>query len=517
MILLYNYNPHCVKMREISVCKDKCSTKMKFLNLKTTFITLLLTNNVYADTSQYLASIANQPDKLYAFFKEMPKGGELHYHFTGSSYPEELIAITTNSNLYLQPKSYTASDQYYPKSIQFKSFFKKNQNLEPLIRAWSMKNLIANYKTRHDHFFSVFPKVTPIYHTYYQELLAKMLTRAAIQNEMYMEIILKPLENSDDFSLRLQKYSSLAAKKELLLKDKDFNKRVNQLIKDGERYLHDTHKYLQCETLKPTPKACKITVRWQTYALRENTENVFFAQALAAFLAANKSPNIVGVNIVQPESGNIALRDFQKHMQIYNFLHTEYPNVNISMHAGELDPKTNKPQNLFHHINDSIFTAHAQRIGHGTDIRYEKNRKKILKHMANKNIPVEVNLISNQLILSIYGKKHPLNYYLKNQVPVVLSTDDEGILQTDLTTQYIDAAVTHKLDYPTLKLINRNALTYSFLSGKSIWSNPQAGVLVKECRELASQMCKKFIKNNEKANLQWQLEKRLMKFEKKFK
>lgn len=503
-----------VKFRKRS---NKFSTQMKYINLKIIFITLLIfTNNINASTPEYLASIYNQPDKLYTFFKEMPKGGELHYHFTGSSYPEELIDIAAHSNLYLHPKSYTISQQKYPNSIHIKNFFKSTENFEAIIRAWSMKNLIANYKSRHDHFFNIFPKITPIYNIYYKELLAKMLTRAANQNEMYMEIILNPLERAADFHEILHKYSTLKTKKNILLNNIEFNKRVNNLIQNGESYLRDTHNYLQCDTLKPTPKACKITVRWQAYVLRENEENIFFAQALAAFVAANKSKNIVGVNIVQPENGIIALRDFAKQMRIFNFLHNEYPNVNIAMHAGELDPKTNKPQNLLHHINDSIFIAHAQRIGHGTDIRYEKNKKNLLKYMAQHNIPVEINLTSNHLILSIYGKKHPLNYYLKKQVPIVLSTDDEGILQTDLTTQYIDAAVTYKLDYQTLKLINRNTLTYSFIPGKSIWANPQNGILIKECQNLTSKSCQKFIKQSEKAKLQWQLEKRLIAFENKF-
>lgn len=490
---------------------------MKQLYLKLFFLLLVLfTNNSYAGASEYLKSIHNKPDKLYTFFKDMPKGGELHYHFTGSSYPEEIISITANSNLYLHPNTYTVSQHHDLNSIQAKSFFKSPANFEATIRAWSMKNLIASYKTKHDHFFNIFPKIIPIYDTYHQELLAKMLTRAANQNEIYMEIIFKPLDKAEDFSSQLKNQKTLAAKKDFLLKNQEFNKRVDSLIQDGERYLDETYNYLKCNTLTQRPKACEIIVRWQTYVLRETEENVFFTQALAAFEAANKSTNIVGVNIVQQENGVIALRDFKKQMQVFNFLHTAYPQVHISMHAGELDPKTNKLKNLSHHINDSIFIGHAERIGHGTDILYEKNQKKLLKYMAYHNIPVEINLVSNQLILSVYGKKHPLRYYLKNQVPVVLSTDDEGILQTDLTTQYINAAIIHKLDYKTLKLINRNTLTYSFLPGKSIWKDAKAEILTNECKNLNSKSCQKYINNSEKAKLQRILEKRLIAFEKKW-
>jgi adenosine deaminase len=490
---------------------------MKNLYSRLLFIIFVLfSNHSFAGASEYLKSINTKPDMLYSFFKEMPKGGELHYHFTGSSYPEELIGITAHSNLYLSPKNYTISEHHTSNSVHTKIFFKSQSNLEPTIRAWSMKNLIANYKTKHDHFFNIFPKVMPIYDNYHKELLAKMLTRAASQNEMYMEIIFKNLEKAEDFSSKIQNHKSFAVKKSILLKDTEFNKRVDLLIHDSERYLNDTHNYLKCKTIKPTPKACKVEVRWQTYAMRETDENVFFAQALAAFLAANKSANIVGVNIVQPENGVLALRDFKKQMLVFQFMHNSYPNVHISIHAGELNPKTNKIEDLAHHINDSVYVARAERIGHGTDILYEKHQKKLLNYMASKDIPVEINLISNKLILSVYGKKHPIRYYLKNKVPVVLSTDDEGILETDLTTQYINAAIAHKLDYQTLKLINRNTLTYSFLPGKSLWENPKSAILIKECKNLDSQLCKKYIQNNEKAKLQWQLEKRLIAFENKF-
>jgi adenosine deaminase len=61
------------------------------------------------------------------------------------------------------------------------------------------------------------------------------------------------------------------------------------------------------------------------------------------------------------------------------------------------------------------------------------------------------------------GATHPLHYYLDHQVPVVLSTDDEGILRTDLTREYVRAVMEQQLDYQQLKTITRNAITYSFL------------------------------------------------------
>ncbi|AHE67891.1 adenosine deaminase [Legionella oakridgensis ATCC 33761 = DSM 21215] len=272
---------------------------------------------------------------------------------------------------------------------------------------------------------------------------------------------------------------------------------------------------MHCDT-QPQQPVCNLTVKFQYYILREQPLDQVFAQALNGFIAASQSPDIIAINLVQAEDGIISLRDYRHQMQIINFLHETYPNVHIALHAGELSPKAVSPDALNFHIHDAVFTGKAERIGHGVDIAYENNAEILMNHMAKKPIAVEINLTSNQEILNISGVNHPLRYYLLHQVPVVLSTDDEGILRTDLTRQYVEAVLHHGLDYQTIKTINRNALTYSFLPGNSLWSNANQGIPVKVCLNLNSQACKSFIKDNEKARLQWQLETQLLAFEKQY-
>lgn len=68
-----------------------------------------------------------------------------------------------------------------------------------------------------------------------------------------------------------------------------------------------------------------------------------------------------------------------------------------------------------------------------------------------------------------------------------------------------------------IKTINRNALTYSFLEGKSIWKDANKGIMVNECQVLYSTACQAYIEHNEKATLQWKLEKQLIRFEDQYK
>ncbi|MDF1756718.1 MAG: adenosine deaminase [Legionellaceae bacterium] len=488
----------------------------KFIKALSLIILSFFILDASAGLDEHLNSIRNNPQELYSFFKQMPKGGELHYHFTGSAYPEDLIKIAVKRNYCLNPNTLKIMPlKNKCNGVFVNEFLNTKDNYEKVVQCWSMKNLKASYKDRHDHFFNVFEKINPLYDDYYATLLSNMILRAANQNELYMEIMLTNHTNPNKYARLISHTDDLAKKKEILMSDVNFQHSIQQEIKRSNSYLRASRDKLGC-SINPDIPACKMVIKFQEAVLRETSNDEVFAQSLLSFAAASKENNILGVNLVQPENGTNAMGNFHKHMAIFNFLHKEYPKVHIALHAGELDPKTNKLSNLSCHINESIHTAYAERIGHGTDIKYETNNKKLLKHMKDNQIAVEINLSSNNLILSIRGPEHPITYYLENNVPIVLSTDDEGILRTNLTQQYVDAAKTYNLSYSTIKNINRNALTYSFLSGRSIWLDPEKDIIIPNCKNLDSKKCLSFIKKNEKARIQWELEKRLNKFERKY-
>jgi adenosine deaminase len=165
-------------------------------------------------------------------------------------------------------------------------------------------------------------------------------------------------------------------------------------------------------------------------------------------------------------------------------------------------------------VRQAVEVAGTDRIGHGVDVMYEQEPEKLLKDMAAKQVLVEINLTSNEDVLGISGKNHPFPIYRKFGVPVALSTDDEGIERIDLTHEYVRAAESYALSYADLKQLVRNSLEYSFLPGVSLWAAPDFARLADACggdvagADKPSSACETFLKGSEKAEQQWELEKR---------
>jgi len=476
----------------------------------------MFTSAALANITSFFAQIKSDPKALYTFLKEMPKGGELHYHLAGGAYPETMLALAAKGNYCFDPLTSMISKTDTCHGVKAATLATKPDAYHKVIRDWSMQDFVAGQQSGHDHFFASFFKFMPVVMDFRPQLLAEVIKRAADQHELYMEIMILP-DNaaSTGFAKLIGHSESFADKQKILLANQDFQKNITHTREESTRILQETHRILGCDS-KPKQPVCRVTVKFQYYILREQALDNMFAQALNGFAAAAASNNIIGVNLVQAEDGVISMRDYRAQMQVMKFMHTAYPHVHIALHAGELSTAIVSPQELGFHIRDAIFTGQAQRIGHGVDITYEKDGGQLIKHMADKSIAVEINLISNRKVLNIGGQEHPLRYYLANHVPVVLSTDDEGILRTDLTEQYVEAVTHHGLDYPTIKAINRNTLTYSFLAGKSLWADPRKSIRVKACQNLASPACRLFIKNSPKAQLQWLLENQLALFEQRY-
>ncbi|MFN7096356.1 MAG: adenosine deaminase [Gammaproteobacteria bacterium] len=470
-------------------------------------------------TASYLKSLEKNPDGLLIFLNNLPKGGDLHNHRSGSAYAENMLSYASADNMCVHAQTDTISQQAGC-PITAKNLADNSTLYNQLINAWSMRDFVATPQdSAHDHFFDTFLKFLAVSSTHRSQNLTEIVNRAGNEHELYLEtMITAGTDKAIAIGNNVKWNGNFADMRQQLdaAGIPAVANSVSQELNQNEAYMNKT---LQCGTAQ-AQAGCHVTVRYQYIALRGMQPAEVFAQLLTGFELANKDSRVVAVNIVAPEDNYYALRDYHLHMQMFAYLHQLYPNVHIDLHAGELTLGLVTPENLTFHIRDAVETADAERIGHGVDIAYETNANQLLQEMAAKHIAVEICLTSNDKILSSRGNREPLELYLKNGVPVVLATDDEGVLRTDLTHEYQRAILTYKLDYPTVKAIIRNSLTYNFMPGQSVWSDAKQFTPVTVCArdqlggDKPSPACAAFLKDNPKAQLQWQLENQLAAFEK---
>jgi adenosine deaminase len=474
-------------------------------------------------TAHYFNTIQNNPNDLLLFLENMPKGGDLHNHLAGATYAENLLQDGTKDNFCVDSKTYAMTVVAdCPVTNQIANVANNSDFYNDTINAWSMRNFYPGAESGHDHFFATFAKYFPLVSKHRGQILAEVAARAAEQHEEYLELMVTPDDDASGvFGKQIGWDSNLAQLRQKLLAQ-GLPKIVNTISQSMTTNEAIMRSQLMCGTDKALP-GCNIKVRYLYQVLREQAPAAVFAQLLAGFEVASHDPRFVGINIVQPEDGYIALRDYDLHMRMINFLHSVYPKVGISLHAGELAPGLVTPANLAFHIRHAIEIGDAQRIGHGVDIAYEDNSKQLLQEMAAKHIDVEINLSSNDKILGVQGAEEPLPLYLQYGVPITLSTDDEGVLRTNLTLQYQRAVLTYHMPYMTLKNMVRNNITYSFLPGASLWLDAANAVPVTACQQdvlgadKTSKACQVFLAQSEKAKSQWQLESEFAQFENTFK
>ena len=219
---------------------------------------------------------------------------------------------------------------------------------------------------------------------------------------------------------------------------------------------------LGCATDRPRP-GCDVTVNFDVQVLRNQPPAVVFAQLLFGFELMRADPRWAGLNMVQPEDGPYSLRDYRLHMRMIRYLRSVYPEGRVTLHAGELAPGLVPPEHLRFHVRSAVGVAGADRIGHGADLRWERDPEGLLRRIKRRGVCLEINLTSNRQILGLKGRAHPIRDYARAGVRVTLSTDDEGVSRTNLTSQYVQAARRHGFGYRALKRFARDGLRCAFL------------------------------------------------------
>ncbi|MDC8757122.1 adenosine deaminase family protein [Janthinobacterium fluminis] len=424
-------------------------------------------------TKRHFAALVSgaQPKmaELTMFFSMMPKGGDLHHHYSGAIYAEQYLEWVDKQHYCVDKATYQivsvpaaiAAGRAKGTCLSSAEVIADNAMYRELLQRWSIKDF-SNHGALQSppdrQFFDTFGYFGPVASTNTNEGLLTLKQRAIKENLAYIETIfeLAPFTQDADFDQKVAQPGTdlgaqMAALSATLERDAGFQQNI-------ANYLANV------KTSSAGVDDAQFSMRYQAYVLRFLSPSQVFSSMLAGFKLASQSPQVVGVNIVGAENFHVSMRDYALHMQMFKFLKAKYPSVKLALHAGELALGMVPPEGLSFHISDAIEVAGADRIGHGIDLAHETKALAILQTMRERGIPVEINLTSNEFIAGVKNAAHPLDLYRRHGVPLVISTDDPGVSRNNLSGEYVLFASRYKTDYAEVKKLSYNSLRYSFLA-----------------------------------------------------
>jgi len=456
---------------------------------------------------------------MIAFLRGMPKGGDLHNHVSGAVTTEVLLESAIRQGLFFDPADglfYSANNTAGTRVAA--SVLSTNDDLmAQYINKASMSGWKPAQESGHDHFFSAFNYIGSARSTA-DEKLDDVVRSAKEENEQYLELMTGTAPGSA--------YGKLAQIPDVSDLDKaleTIRPTLAPFAADSKAYLDEREQHMASvlgQTNVTMGASGPINVRYIYSTSRNQSNEGFFQDLAAAFYTMQDDPRIVGINIVAPEDYRAARVNFDKQMEIIDYLHRKFPKGHITLHAGELTPTISPIEVMHSRIRKSIEKGDAERIGHGVSIAWEDNLDQLFQEMKQKGTAIEICLTSNASILGVEGDRHPWALYRKAGIPLCLCTDDEGVSRSNLTLEYVRAAQTYKLSYTELKDLARNSIEYSFLPGDGIYQSRTYSRLRPEFAGLRggqwtpTAAAQRILDNSQKAAKEVQLERAFVAFEK---
>lgn len=395
----------------------------------------------------------------------LPKGADLHHHYSGSLYVETYMEWVKKAGYKIDPATFHVDrkgDQ--PGSLTVDEVRADAELWRKLLSKWSTKDFATMGEGPSDKaFFDTFAFFGALASYDYSDGLKRIRDRAIGENVQYIETMLSAVRyfltraQTADLDQKLLDASTPAEVEAELTRIADRLAGTNKFKNAVERFVE------LVERNHDGIDSSAFMMRYQTYAFRNTNPSKVFASLLAGFAAAKDSDLIVGVNLVGPENGAFSIRDYTLHMRMFRYLRSRYPGVKVSLHAGELAVGDVRPEDLKFHVRQAVEIAGASRIGHAIDLPLETDAIQLMKRLRQDEIPVEINLTSNEFILGVKGPMHVFGLLKRNKVPMVISTDDAGVSRNSLGSEYLLLSKEQPVSYPLLKELVYNSVKYAFL------------------------------------------------------
>lgn len=429
----------------------------------------------FSKTTAYYNAALKTGDlaKLNFFFNLMPKGGDIHHHYSGAQYVETYLDWADKSGLFIDTITLRTVPTKTKTAVTVGDLRLDDKHYRMLLSTWSDADFYNHYRLEvppDQQFFNTFSYFGNLCAPYYKEGFALLKKRAQLENVQYLETQLSGVTISlpDKVKTQLKANDALLLELQQTRDEQQlydlFNRLIQMMPVDSVNAAVN-HYNTALNAAKVGIDDSTFTMRYQTYAYRNTTPTNVFTAIYGAFMAAQSNPYVVGVNLVGAENGFYSMRDYWLHMQMFKYFRSipANSNIKIALHAGELALGMVKPEDLTYHIHDALMIGGADRIGHGIDITFEEFAIPVLTYMAKSKKAVEINLTSNEFILGVKDGLHPIRLYYDNGVPLVISTDDEGVSRNNLTNEYMLLASRYQFSYAQIKELVANSITYSFM------------------------------------------------------
>ena len=388
------------------------------------------------------------PQQLYTFLYALPKGGDLHNHLTGAVRSEwmweaALAQAQHGYRYYTKVKIANCidygSDEFGPgrylmlfrnlKAASYekldacqKSEYKRLEDLDAREKtAWlNSIRLDAKYEGRAEFFEAHWSRIGELLHSPYLigDILYKNMEAFGKEGVVYLETQ-NPLDG--------------------------YFKPDNSPVPPSE-----VADILRQRLATKESLATGVTVRFQNALLRFTPDAERVLRHLYEVNDQNRDL-YVGVNMVGREDNDKGYP--LRFMPVLRELRHKYPDINLSIHAGEVDEPN-------FHIRDTLLLG-AKRIGHGVNLITDPDT---MIRMQHGPYMVEINLVSNLLLEYVQSySQHPFPEYLRTGIPVALSTDDRGMWDSNMTDEFFVAVREFNLSWEEIVQLGRNSLLYSFV------------------------------------------------------
>ena len=388
------------------------------------------------------------PEQLYTFLYALPKGGDLHNHLTGAALSEWMF----DAALATEKQGYT----YYTKVAIHNCEPYGTDEFGPAPYLLLFRNITAaGYEKLNECERSEFKRLQDLDATEKQGWLDSLRLDKPYEgrNEMFNahwqrmnDLWTNPYWTADLLYKNMEAFG-----KEGVVYLETENAVTGFQKPDGSEFSPEAIAAMfRSKLASPEWRATGVEVRFQNTILRfaPNAE-----QSLKKYYAINDQYRdlFVGINMVGREDDDKGYP--LRFLATLRELRHRYPDIKLSVHAGEVDEPNR-------HVRDTLLLG-ADRIGHAVNLITDPDTMLLMRHGPYL---LEINLISNLLLEYVKDySQHPFPEYLRIGIPVALSTDDRGMFESNMTDEYFVAVREFNLSWSEIVQLGRNSLEHSFV------------------------------------------------------